>query len=166
MKLAFVAALSCLCLAACEGESDAGKRYRDASDRMVAARTFLSSLDGAEGITRAPSGLLYRINNTGEVDGDVPGYRDEVLVSYRGYFADGTQFDSSYDGNAPVRFALRDVIAGWREGLMMMPKGSSYTLYIPPQLGYGARGSAPIIPPNAALVYDVELLDVYRAEQP
>ncbi len=75
---------------------------------------------------------------------------------------DGDEFESSYDRNSPARFAVRDLIAGWREALALMQVGDAFTVYIPPQLGYGPRGHAPVIPPNSVLAYQVELLAIYE----
>lgn len=160
IQLARIGLCLALCLAGCSEERAAGKDYRDAADRMVAARTYLSAVAAQEGVKQTPSGLLYRVERPA-LGGDPPGHRDDVLVHYRGLLADGDEFDSSYDRNTPARFAVRDVIAGWREGLKLMREGAQYTFYIPPQLAYGARGRPPVIPPNAPLVFEVELLRVY-----
>jgi len=158
-------------LGGCEAENDAGRRYRDASDRMVAARRFLDDTARQAGVIQTRSGLLYeveRLGAAGPSSGSAPTRprpRDEVLVHYRGMLADGEEFESSYDRNTPARFAVGDVIAGWREGLQLMRKGDVFRFYIPPQLGYGARGRPPVIPSNAALIYEVELLDIYPPQQ-
>jgi FKBP-type peptidyl-prolyl cis-trans isomerase len=158
-------ACAALLLGGCSEEKEAGRVYRDASDRMVAARAYMDAMAQAPNVTRTPSGLLYRVERA-NAQGAAPAHRDEVLVHYRGLLADGDEFDSSYDRNTPARFAVRDVIAGWREGLRLMRVGERFTFYIPPQLAYGASGRPPVIPPNAPLVFEVELLEVYAAAKP
>jgi len=83
-------------------------------------------------------------------------------MHYTGYFTDGSKFDSSVDSNEPIIFPLGvgKVIAGWDEGLMTMKAGGKRKFIIPPQLGYGEQGAPPVIPPNAELIFDVELLEV------
>tara|TARA_B100000575_G_scaffold65006_1_gene49881 strand:+ start:1079 stop:1981 length:903 start_codon:yes stop_codon:yes gene_type:complete len=109
------------------------------------------------------SGLRYldHIVGTGEVA--VAG--KEVVVHYSGYLADGTKFDSSHDRGTPFVFVLDQgrVIKGWDEGVAGMKKGGKRTLIIPPDLGYGERGAGGVIPPNATLMFEVELLDIFDA---
>lgn len=133
---------------------------------MVAARAYLAALEDQANIKRTPSGLLYSVDRevADAPNNQSPRHRDEVLVHYRVSLVDGDEFESSYDRNSPARFAVRDLIAGWREGLALMRAGEAYTFYIPPQLAYGPRGRAPVIPPNSVLVYQVELLSVYADE--
>lgn len=110
----------------------------------------------AEVMTTA-SGLQYQVLR--ECEGAHPSATDTVTVHYRGTLTDGTEFDSSYARNSPATFQLNGVIAGWTEGLQLMPVGSMYRFTIPPELGYGARGNGPV-PPNATLIFDVELLSI------
>ncbi len=106
------------------------------------------------------SGLKYEDLLEGEGDTAVAGYG--VVVHYTGWLADGTKFDSSLDRNAPFRFSLGagQVIRGWDEGVQGMSVGGKRKLTIPPQLGYGQQGTGGIIPPNATLVFEVELLEI------
>jgi FKBP-type peptidyl-prolyl cis-trans isomerase len=106
------------------------------------------------------SGLVFE--DVVEGQGEAARAGHTVTVHYTGWLTDGRKFDSSKDRNAPFDFALggRQVIAGWDEGVAGMKVGGTRKLTIPPQLGYGARGAGGVIPPNATLVFEVELLGV------
>jgi FKBP-type peptidyl-prolyl cis-trans isomerase len=104
------------------------------------------------------SGLQYEV--IAEGTGAKPKATDTVTVHYRGTFPDGKEFDSSYSRNEPTSFPLNGVIAGWTEGLQLMTVGSKYKFTIPPQLAYGTRGAGGVIPPNATLLFEVELLEI------
>ena len=112
----------------------------------------------AEKIT--DSGLKYE--DLVEGDGAVAEAGQTVTVHYTGWLTDGSKFDSSLDRNQPFQFALGkgQVIRGWDEGVQGMKIGGKRKLTIPPQLGYGAAGAGGVIPPNATLVFDVELLEL------
>lgn len=114
--------------------------------------------DMAEKIT--DSGLKYEDLVAG--DGAVAESGQTVVVHYTGWLTDGSKFDSSVDRNQPFRFLLGkgQVIRGWDEGVQGMKIGGKRKLTIPPQLGYGAAGAGGVIPPNATLVFDVELLEL------
>lgn len=105
-----------------------------------------------------PSGLKYAIDQPGT--GESPRAGQTVSVHYTGWLTNGTKFDSSRDRNRPFEFPLGQgrVIAGWDEGVAAMKIGEKRTLVIPPDLGYGARGAGGVIPPNATLVFAVELI--------
>ena len=105
------------------------------------------------------SGLRYLEHITGS--GEITEIGNTVIVHYSGFLSDGTKFDSSHDRGKPFNFTLGEnrVIQGWEEGLLNMHKGSKRTLIIPPELGYGERGAGGVIPPNATLLFEVELVD-------
>ena len=110
------------------------------------------------GAKTTPSGLRYIVEKEGT--GVSPVATDQVTVHYTGTLLNGKKFDSSVDRGQPATFGLNQVIAGWTEGLQLMKVGGKTKLIIPPALGYGAQGAGGIIPPNAWLVFDVELLNV------
>ena len=115
---------------------------------------------GQERVVTTSSGLQFIEIVPGTGDAPKPG--DVVDVHYRGTLADGTQFDSSYSRGDPIQFVLgaKAVIAGWDEGIALMRKGGKAKLIIPPNLAYGAKGAGGIIPPNATLTFEVELVDI------
>ena len=115
-------------------------------------------------VIEMPNGLKYTDTTTGNGATATPG--NKVSVHYTGWLynngAKGAKFDSSVDRGQPFQFTLgaHQVIAGWDEGVAGMKVGGKRTLIIPPELGYGARGAGGVIPPNATLMFDVELLGV------
>ena len=111
-----------------------------------------------EGVKTTPSGLQYKVITKGS--GKKPKATDKVKCHYEGIFTNGMPFDSSYQRGEPAVFGLNQVIPGWTEGLQLMSEGSKYELYIPYQLGYGENGAPGAIPPCAALIFTVELLEV------
>jgi peptidylprolyl isomerase len=132
---------------------------------IAAAVPLLGRVDAATNqVIEMPNGLKYTDTKTG--DGATATSGNKVSVHYTGWLynnsAKGAKFDSSVDRGQPFQFTLgaRQVIAGWDEGVAGMKVGGKRTLIIPPELGYGARGAGGVIPPNATLIFDVELLDV------
>ncbi len=125
---------------------------------MEQGKQFLEENAKKEGVVTTASGLQYKVIREG--DGPKPTAADEVEVHYRGTLIDGTEFDSSYKRGQPLTFPLSRVIAGWTEGVQRMPIGSKYEFYIPYNLAYGEKGAGGLIPPFAALIFEVELLRI------
>lgn len=113
-----------------------------------------------KGFETLPSGLQYRVITEGT--GAIPNAESMVEVHYKGTLTDGTEFDSSYKRGEPASFPVGGVIPGWTEALKLMKEGSKWELVIPPALAYGERGAAPVIPPNSALIFEVELLKIIQ----
>jgi FKBP-type peptidyl-prolyl cis-trans isomerase FklB len=109
-------------------------------------------------VVTLPSGLQYKILKPGE--GKKPVLDDTVICQYRGTLIDGKEFDSSYKHNAPATFPVKGVIKGWTEALQLMPVGSKWELFIPPDLAYGERGAGADIGPNSTLIFEVELVSI------
>jgi FKBP-type peptidyl-prolyl cis-trans isomerase len=124
-------------------------------------KKFLAENATKEGVQTTASGLQYMVETMGT--GPKPVATDTVKVHYRGTLLDGTEFDSSYARNEPISFGLNRVIAGWTEGVQLMPVGSKYTFWIAPDLAYGEGGGGPI-PPNSTLKFEVELLAIEPPE--
>jgi len=125
-------------------------------------KAFLETNKTAEGVITTPSGLQYKIVTLGT--GAKPAATDVVKVNYQGSLIDGTVFDSSTQNGGPITFPLNGVIPGWTEGVQLMPVGSKFIFYVPSELGYGEQGAGGVIPPNATLIFEVELLDINPAE--
>lgn len=126
---------------------------------LNSANAIATKLAGGKKVNSTPSGLQYI--DLVEGDGESPKLGQQVKVHYTGTLEDGTKFDSSVDSGRPFEFPIGvgRVIKGWDEGVMTMKVGGKRKLVIPAELGYGSRGIGPI-PPNATLIFDVELLDV------
>jgi FKBP-type peptidyl-prolyl cis-trans isomerase len=136
----------------------------DATSTQVAVQAAVTSVALATSavgsdLQTTASGLQYRVITEGS--GPKPTVNDTVTIDYRGILqADASEFDSSYSRNQPSTFPLNQVIPGFTEGLQLMSVGSKYVFTIPPDLAYGETGRAPVIPPNATLIFEIELLDI------
>lgn len=119
---------------------------------------FLAENKTKEGVVTLASGLQYKIIKAGE--GNKPVDSNTVRVHYRGTLLDETEFDNSFKRGQPNSFSLAGIIPGWSEALKLMPVGSKWQLFIPPDLAYGAKGAGNAIGPNATLIFEVELLAI------
>ncbi|MBK9321787.1 MAG: FKBP-type peptidyl-prolyl cis-trans isomerase [Bdellovibrionaceae bacterium] len=142
-------------------ESAMKKQQEAAEENKKKGSEYLEKNKSAEGVKVTASGLQYKVEKEG--DGKTPVKTDTVKAHYKGTLVDGTQFDSSYDRGQPAEFPVQGVIPGWSEALQMMKVGSKYKLFVPPELAYGASGR-PGIPANSVLVFEVELLDIVKAD--
>ena len=119
---------------------------------------YLAENAKKDGVITLPSGLQYQVLREG--NGKKPSAKDSVKCHYEGFLIDGTVFDSSVQRGEPATFGLQQVIAGWTEGLQLMQEGAKYRFFIPYRLAYGEGGAGQMIPPYAALIFDVELIEV------
>jgi FKBP-type peptidyl-prolyl cis-trans isomerase FklB len=134
------------------------KKAEQGKSQSAAGEQFLAENAKRDGVSVTASGLQYEIINEGH--GDKPSSSSTVRTHYHGTLIDGTVFDSSVDRGEPAEFPVNGVIAGWTEALQLMGVGAKWRLYLPYQLAYGERGAGGAIGPYAALVFDVELLDI------
>jgi FKBP-type peptidyl-prolyl cis-trans isomerase len=129
-----------------------------AAENQKAGEAFLAENKTKEGVVTLPSGLQYKVLTQGT--GPKPTAADTVVCQYKGTLLDGTEFDSSYKRGQPATFAVGRIIKGWTEALQLMPVGSKWQIFIPPDLAYGDRGAGNVIPPNATLIFEVELVSI------
>ena len=134
------------------------RKEQQLKENSVKGQQFLTENAQKEEVTTLESGLQYEILQKGE--GPIPTAADRVQVHYHGTLIDGTVFDSSVDRGEPATFGVTQVIQGWVEALQLMPVGSKWRVWIPAGLAYGDRGAGGLIGPNAALILDVELLEI------
>lgn len=133
----------------------AAEKFKETKEKGEA---YLAENAKKEGVVTLPSGLQYQVIKEG--NGRRPKAIDKVKCHYEGMLVDGTLFDSSIQRGEPATFPLNGVIKGWTEGLQLMQEGAKYRFFIPYHLGYGENGAGASIPPFAALVFDVELIEV------
>ncbi len=124
---------------------------------------FLEENKKKEGVKTTDSGLQYKVLKEGE--GPSPKPEEFVTVNYRGMFMNGKEFDSSYAKGEPQTFQTDGVIKGWTEALQMMKTGSKWQVFVPPHLAYGRGGLGERIPPNTALVFEIELLSIEKEKK-
>lgn len=134
----------------------AAKQKELADKNLAEGEAFLAKNAKEAGVVVLASGLQYKVLKDGT--GPMPKADSIVSVHYRGTLIDGTEFDSSYERGEPLVLPVGGVIAGWTEALPLMKEGSKWQLYIPAALAYGAEGAPPVIGPNAALLFEVELV--------
>jgi FKBP-type peptidyl-prolyl cis-trans isomerase FklB len=134
------------------------KMQQAGATNLKEGQDFLAANKTKAGVVTLPSGLQYKILK--ESTGPKPSAADSVVCNYRGTLLDNTEFDSSYKRGQPATFPVGQVIKGWTEALQLMPVGSKWQLFVPPDLAYGASGAGPNIGPNATLIFEVELLSI------
>lgn len=134
------------------------KAHELGEKNMKEGEAFLAANKTKEGVITTASGLQYKVEKMGA--GSKPKPDQSVTVNYRGTLIDGTEFDNSYKRGEPITFQLTRVIKGWVEGLQLMPVGSKFTFYVPPELGYGISGFGSSVPPNATLIFEIELISL------
>ena len=143
-------------------EKQEAKMNAERAEKGKAAREegekYLAENGKKDGVVTLPSGLQYQVLRKG--NGKKPTAKDSVKCHYEGFLIDGTVFDSSVQRGEPAVFGLQQVIAGWTEGLQLMEEGAKYRFFIPYRLAYGEGGAGQMIPPFAALIFDVELIQV------
>lgn len=133
-----------------------------AEENQVKAEEFLEENRDRNGIVVLPSGVQYRVIEEGE--GDRPSTDDVVTVHYRGSKINGREFDSSFRRGTPAVFQVNSVIEGWQEVLPLMREGDTWQVFLPPELAFGVRGDPPIIGPNEALKFDIQLVQIGEPE--
>ncbi len=133
------------------------RRKQDAEKNKKEGEAFLAENMKKEGVISLPSGLQYKVIQSG--NGASPEITDTVETNYRGTFIDGNEFDSSYKRGQTAVFPVNGVIAGWTEALQRMKVGDKWQIFVPPELAYGERGAGPI-GPNTTLIFDVELVSI------
>lgn len=136
------------------------KQKEEAEAKSKEGTQFLEENAKREGVITTESGLQYEILTKAE--GAIPNPTDKVSVHYTGMLIDGTVFDSSVERGTPQVLSTNGVIQGWQEALQQMPVGSKWKLFIPYDLGYGERGAGGAIPPYAALIFEIELLEILK----
>ena len=145
-------------------KKQAAIREEQAEATLREGEKFLAENKTKNGVVTLPTGLQYKILQQG--NGNKPAIYEHVVCNYRGMLIDGTEFDSSTKHNGPSTFPVRGVIKGWEQALQMMPEGSKWQLFVPPQLAYGKDGAAAMkVPPNATVVFELELLAVKGDEK-
>ena len=126
-------------------------------ENQAASDAFLLANKSKTGIVALPSGVQYRVIEEG--DGARPGLESKVTVHYRGSKLDGREFDSSFARGTPEEFTVNAVLKGWQEVLPLMKAGSTWQVFVPPELAIGARGNPPV-GPNEALMFDLKLVEI------
>jgi len=157
MRRVLIVFAATLALAACHRPAPP-----TAPDQSAEAKAFLAKNAKEPGVQTLPGGLQFKVVREGPKDGLRPQLNDEVKVNYEGKLATNNHvFDSSYERGQPTAMPLKHLIPGWQEALQLMRPGDEWILYVPPDLGYGKEGAGGgEIPPGAALIFRIELIDV------
>ena len=133
----------------------------DSAAALEEEKAFMEKNAKVDGIITTASGLQYQVLTPGK-GGERPGPKDVVRVHYEGKLLSGKVFDSSIARGEPIEFPVDQVIPGWTEALQLMEIGSKFRLFIPSKLGYGPHGAGSVIPPNATLIFEVELIGFFK----
>jgi FKBP-type peptidyl-prolyl cis-trans isomerase FklB len=164
MKSFFILTLALGLLAGCGVKEDKTTMETNPSAKSdsqpVNGETFLAQNAKKVGVIITASGLQYKVIQSGT--GESPKLTDRVKVHYHGTLIDGTVFDSSVQRGQPISFPVNGVIPGWVEALQLMKVGDKWRLFIPAKLAYGDQSPSPAIPPNSALIFEVELLGIEK----
>ncbi len=144
-----------------EEKMEAKQKAAGEANKATATK-FLEENKKKDGVKTTKSGIQYKVVTEGK--GAKPKASDTVKVHYAGKLINGTEFDSSYKRGEPVEFPLEGVIPGWTEIVQLMPVGSKWEVVIPAELAYGDRGQPPVIGPNETLLFEIELLDIPKAD--
>ncbi len=136
---------------------------RLAEENQARADEFLAENRSKTGIVALPSGVQYRVIEEG--DGSRPGLSDTVTIHFRGAKVDGREFESTFANGRPISFQVDSVLEGWQEVLPLMREGSTWQVFLPPELAFGMRGDPPLIGPNEALRFDIELVQIGVPEE-
>ena len=134
------------------------------AENLASSKAFLAENANRDGVTVTDSGLQYMVLEAGPENGATPVSTDKVVVHYVGTLKDGVEFDSSRARGAAATFPLNQVIPGWTEGVQLMSEGDKFRFFVPAELAYGERGAGPVIGPNEALIFDVELIKVQNPD--
>lgn len=168
MRYRWAKGVAALMVAAALGGSLAGCNRAGASgedprlaENLRAAEEFMASNAKAEGVQTLPSGIQYKVIQSGPPGGEIPDGNDLVRIDYEGALLDGTVFDSSFQAGKPTVFTVDQVVPGFRDALQHMRVGDEWYVYIPPALGYGEQDKGDI-PPNSALVFRLKLHELAR----
>lgn len=127
-----------------------------ADQNQKEGEAFLAKNKDKSGIKTLDSGLQYRVIEEGK--GAHPTENDTIIAHYKGTLLDGTEFDSSYNRNAPIEFKMDNVILGWQEALKLMRPGSKWEIFVPSDLAYGMRGAGNVIGPNQTLIFEIHFI--------
>lgn len=157
---ALVAGLVAALAAAALAPAQPGRAAEPAGSASGQDADFMRRMAAQPGVKTLPSGLEYKILQSGDPHGTPPRPGDELVLNYDGKLPDGATFDSTEQQGGMARMPFQGLIPGWMEGLQLMRPGDVWMLYIPSRLGYGAKGQGPI-PPDSPLVFKIELVAVH-----